>query len=51
MKDPYKRRYFYLMLSIFGAIGLSIIVFFTVYRFQGIGDGLHTLSEILAPFI
>lgn len=51
MKDPYKRRYFYLMLSIFGAISLSIIVFFTVYRFQGIGDGLHTLSEILAPFI
>ena len=51
MKDPYKRRYFYLMLSIFGAISLSILVFFAVYRFQGIGDGLHTLSEILAPFI
>lgn len=51
MKDPYKRRYFYLMLSIFGAISLSIVVFFLMYRFQGIGDGLHTLSEILAPFI
>ena len=51
MKDPYKRRYFYLMLSIFFAISLSIMVFFAVYRFQGIGDILHTLSEILAPFI
>ena len=51
MKDPYRRRYFYLMLSIFGAISLSIVVFFAVYRFQGIGDGLHTLTRILAPFI
>lgn len=51
MKDPYKRRYFYLMLSIFGAISLSIVVFFMLYRFQGIGDGLRKLSEILAPFI
>ena len=51
MKDPYKRRYFYLMLSIFGAISLSIIVFFALYRFQGIGDVFRTLSDILAPFI
>ena len=51
MKDPYKRRYFYLMLSIFFAISLSIVVFFAMYRFQGIGDGLHQLSEIMAPFI
>lgn len=51
MKDPYKRRYFYLMLSIFTAISLSIVVFFLVYRFQGVGNILHTLSEILAPFI
>ena len=51
MKDPYKRRYFYLMMSIFGAISLSIIVFFAVYRFQGIGDLFKKLSEILAPFI
>ena len=51
MIDPYRRRYFYLMLSIFGAISLSIVVFFAVYRFQGIGDGLHTLTRILAPFI
>ena len=51
MKDPYKRRYFYLMMSIFGAISLSILVFFLVYRFQGIGEVLQKLSKILAPFI
>lgn len=51
MKDPYKRRYLYMMLSIFGAISLSIVVFFLVYRFQGVGDGLRKLSQTLAPFI
>ena len=51
MKDPFKRRYLYMMLSIFGAISLSIVVFFLVYRVQGIGDGLKKLSETLAPFI
>ena len=51
MKDPYKRRYLYLMLSIFGAISLSIVVFFAMYRFRGIGDILKKLSNILAPFI
>ena len=51
MKDPYKRRYFYLMISIFGAISLSILVFFLVYRFRGIGEVFQKLSKILAPFI
>lgn len=51
MKDPYKRRYLYLALSIFGAISLSIVVFFALYRFRGIGDTLHRLADILAPFI
>lgn len=51
MKDPYKRRYLYLMLAIFGAISLSIVVFFVLYRFQGIGDVVHKLTDILAPFI
>lgn len=50
MKDPYKRRYFYLMLSIFTAISLSIVVFFALFRLQGIGNALNTLSGILAPF-
>lgn len=51
MKDPYKRRYFYLMLSIFGAISLSILVFFALFWFQGIGNAVDKLSEVLAPFI
>ena len=51
MKDPYKRRYFYLMMAIFGAVSMSIVVFFLVYRFHGIGDVFHRLTEILAPFI
>ena len=51
MKDPDKRRYLYLMLSLFGAIALSIVVFFVVYWFQGIGHIVHRIGEILAPFI
>ena len=51
MKDPNKRQYLYLTLSFFGAISLSILVFFMLYRFQGIGDVFHKLSDILAPFI
>lgn len=51
MKDPIKRRYIYLMLSIFGAISLSILVFFLLYRFQGVGDVFNRLKGILAPFI
>lgn len=51
MKDPVKKRYIYMMLSVFGAISLSIVVFFLVYRFRGIGDVLRKLSQTLAPFI
>jgi len=51
MQDPYKRRYLYLMLAIFGGISLSILVFFFVYRFQGVGDAVNTLGELLAPFV
>lgn len=51
MKDPVKKSYFYLMVSIFGAVSLSILVFFLLYRFQGVGDVFHKLKDILAPFI
>jgi len=51
MKDPYKRRYLYLTGSLFIAISLSIVVFFVMYRFKGIGDIFSILSDILAPFI
>ena len=39
------------MLSIFGAISLSIILFFILYGIKDIGHALDRLGEILAPFI
>lgn len=51
MKDPFKRRYLYLMLSIFGGISLSILVFFVLFQSQGIRKALTVLSDVLAPFI
>ena len=49
--DPKKKRYLYSMLSGFGAISLSLILFFVLYRIRGIEDALQKLSDILAPFI
>ena len=51
MVDPKKKRYVYMMLAISGAIGISLILFFVLYKMQGIGDALGNLSDILAPFI
>lgn len=51
MKDPNKRRYLYLMLAIFGGLSLSILVFFAVFRFHGIGEAISYLGDLLAPFI
>lgn len=51
MKDPYKRRYLYLMLAIFGGLSLSILVFFALFRFHGIGEAISYLGDLLAPFI
>ncbi len=51
MKDPNKEKYFYSMIAGFGAISLSILFFFFLYRLQGVGVLLTQLSTILAPFI
>lgn len=51
MLDPRKKRYLYLMLSGFGAISLSLLLFFFIYRLQGVGAALAELRRILAPFI
>lgn len=51
MVDPKKRKYLYMSLAVFGAIGMSLILFFALYRLQGIGNALSTLSDILAPFV
>ena len=46
-----KRRYLYFMLAGFGAISLSILFFFLVYRFRGFGDAINKVVDILNPFI
>ena len=51
MHDPKQKRYLYLMLSGFGAISLSILLFFVLYRLRGIGQLLQTVTGILLPFI
>ena len=35
----------------FGAIALSIIFFFLIYRFDGFGSAISNLTGILMPFI
>ena len=40
MVDPKKKRYFYLMLCGFGAIALSVILFFCLYGLREIGAAL-----------
>lgn len=51
MNDPKKKRYLYLMLAGFGAISLSIVLFFALYRLQGIGELFGSAAKILTPFI
>ena len=50
-KKPHIKPYLYGMLAGFGAISLSIIFFFLIYRFQGFGDAISKLTSILMPFI
>ena len=51
MNDPVKKRYFYTTMAVFGAIGLSILLFFLLYRMKGIGEVVDSLVQILSPFI
>ena len=50
-KKPHVKPYLYGMLAGFGAISLSILFFFLIYRFQGFGDAISKLTGILMPFI
>ena len=50
-KKPHIKPYLYGMLAGFGAISLSILFFFLIYRFQGFGDAISKLPGILMPFI
>ena len=50
-KKPHIKPDLYGMLAGFGAISLSILFFFLIYRFQGFGDAISKLTGILMPFI
>ena len=50
-KKPHIKPYLYGMLAGFGAISLSILFFFLIYRFQGFRDAISKLTGILMPFI
>jgi len=39
------------MLALFGAAALSILLFFVVFRFDGLRRGVNTLIDVLMPFI
>lgn len=51
MKNDQRMKYLYLMLAGFGAISLSVIFFFLLYRMDNIKEMLDWVTEILAPFI
>lgn len=51
MKKPQQKTYLYAMLAGFGAISLSVVLFFFIYRLQGIGEALDRIANILMPFI
>lgn len=51
MVDPKKKRYLYMMLSGFGAISLSIILFMLLYRMQNVEAAVEKVTDILAPFV
>ena len=50
-KKPHIKPYLYGMLAGFGAIALSILFFFLIYRFQGFGNAISKVTGILMPFI
>ena len=48
-KKPHIKPYLYGMLAGFGAISLSILFFFFIYRFDGFGDAVSKVTGILMP--
>lgn len=51
MKNPTRRPYIYGMLAGFGAISLSVLFFFLLYRLQGVEEAIRKVADILMPFI
>ena len=51
MKNPERKPYLWGMIAGFGAISLSVLFFFFLYRMQGVEEALATVTDILMPFI
>jgi len=51
MKNPERKPYVLAMLTGFGAISLSVLFFFLLYRLQGVEEALGNITDILKPFI
>ena len=51
MNKPQNKPYILGMLAGFGAISLSVIFFFILYRFQSIGAVVGQIKDILMPFV
>ena len=51
MKHPERKPYVLAMLVGFGAISLSVLFFFFLYRMQGVEEALAKITDILMPFI
>ncbi len=51
MNHQKTRPYLYAMLAGFGAISLSVVCFFLLYRLQGVEQALATIVDILMPFV
>ena len=45
------KRYLYLMLAGFGAIGLSLLLFMLMDRAETVGQAVKKINDILAPFV
>lgn len=45
------KRYLYMMLAGFGAIGLSLLLFMLMDRAETVGSAVKKVSDILAPFV
>ena len=51
MKKPQYKPYIYGMLAGFGAISLSVLFFFALYRIQSLGEVVDKVMKILMPFV
>ena len=51
MKKPQYKPYIYGMLAGFGAISLSVLFFFALYRIQTLGEVVDKIVKILMPFV